>query len=302
MSILVSNEIYKSICDELQAATESVQIMTAFGKTNAVSSLIGNVHQDVPKKRIMFRFRLDDVIKGSTDFDVIDYCRNQGWEVFIRFDLHAKTYVVDNKRGIIGSANATSSGLALKQISNYEMAALVDIERKDLYKIDNLFNDAIPIDDELWIKLLAEYRNVSQATKEQKSYKWSSAISSKFVPTIDSLFSYELPEKESFSVGEYIQFLEMTYDSEEEFRDSFRWSRAYLWMLKTLSENGGCLYFGEMSSYLHKSLVEDPRPYRKDVKNLLANMLNIASQLDMDEVIIDRPKHSQRIRLNSNNN
>ena len=296
MAILFSNEIYAAICNELSSAEESVQILSAYGKTNAIASIIDKVKPSVEKKRIMLRFRLDDLVKGSTDFEVIDFCRNLGWIVYVRFDLHAKTYVVDNKRGIIGSANATNSGLALTRTPNYEMAALVDIEEKDIDKINDLFNDALLVDDDLWIELNSEYTKIKQQEPTATSFQWSKSVTDKFKPHIRTLFSYEFPEKEHYSPGEYIQFLDLNYTGEkEQLKNSFRWSTAYLWLLDQLIEKNGEIYFGELSSKLHNALVTDPKPYRKDVKVLLSNLLQMIVALDMSEVGVDRPNHSQRI-------
>ena len=67
--------------------------------------------------------------------------------------------------------------------------------------------------------------------------------------------------------------------------------------MQTVKGHDGEIYFGELSSILHNTIVSDPKPYRKDVKLLLANLLSIVEELDMDELIIDRPSHSQRVRL-----
>ena len=244
----------------------------------------------------MLRFRLDDLVKGSTDFEVIDFCRNLGWIVYIRFDLHAKTYVIDNKRGIIGSANATNSGLALTRTPNYEMAALVDIEGKDIDKINALFNDALLVDDDLWLELGSEYAKIKQQEPTAASFQWSKTITDKFNPHIRTLFSYEFPDKEQYSPGEYIQFLDLIYTGDkEQLKTSFRWSTAYLWLLDQLIECQGEVYFGELSARLHNALVTDPKPYRKDVKMLLSNLLHMIIALDMSEIGVDRPNHSQRI-------
>ena len=296
MAILFSNEIYAAICDELSSAEESVQILSAYGKTNAIAAIIDKVKSSVEKKRIMFRLRLDDLIKGSTDFEVIDFCRNLGWIVYVRFDLHAKTYIVDNKRGIIGSANATNSGLALTRTPNYEMAALVDIEEKDIDKINNLFKDALLVDDDLWIELYSEYTRIKQQETTTTSFQWSKSITDKFNPHIKTLFSYEFPEKGLYSPGEYIQFLDLNYSGEiEQLRNSLRWSTAYLWLMDQVAEKNGEIYFGELTSNLHDSLVTDPKPYRKDVKGLLSNLLQMIITLDMPEIGVDRPNYSQRV-------
>lgn len=124
------------------------------------------------EKRIMLRFRLDDIAKGSTDFSVIEFCRSQGWSVFIRFDLHAKTYIVDRKRGFIGSANVTNKGLGLTAHRNMEMGMLVDIDVFDTEKIEALYTNAILVDDEMYCKLEKQYRSIENY-EPGKQYAWS---------------------------------------------------------------------------------------------------------------------------------
>ena len=46
---------------------------------------------------------------------------------------------------------------------------------------------------------------------------------------------------------------------------------------------------------LHNALITDPKPYRKDVKQLLSNLLQMIIAIDMPEIGVDRPNHSQRI-------
>ena len=122
-----------------------------------------------------------------------------------------------------------------------------------------------------------------------------------FNPHIDALFSYELPEENSISVGKYYSFIDETYDGNiEKLKESFRWSNAYLWLLNTLKENNGCLYFGELSEKLHNAVVSDPKPYRRDIKQMLANLLSLIEQLNLEDIIIDRPNYSQRIMLKNN--
>lgn len=297
MSILLSNEIMPVVINELKTATESVQIITAYCKENAIAQLNNFISNTVSEKRIMLRFRLDDLVKGSTDFSVIDFCRSQGWKVYIRFDLHAKTYIVDGKRGFIGSANATNSGLSLIPHGNMEMGTLIDIDEVDMEKIEALFNDAILVDSEIYSKLKTQYLQI-EANQPGKKYVWDDEIKNMFNPRIITLFSYELPDKAEFCNGDYISFLDTEYYGDASLlKESFRWSNSYLWLLNVLKENDGCMYFGSITEKLHNSLVSDPKPYRKDVKQLLANMLNLIEQLNMDEVVIDRPNFSQRVRL-----
>lgn len=120
-------------------------------------------------------------------------------------------------------------------------------------------------------------------------------------PHVETLFSYELPdtlpEASELKTGEYFQFLDEYYDgNKNKLKEIFRWSNAYLWLLDMLSNNGGCMFFRELSVALHHAVVSDPKPYRKDIKQMLVNLLKLIEVLEMEEIIIDRPKYSQRIR------
>lgn len=297
MSLLFSNEILDSVKKELRSATNSVQIITAYCKTSSFLYLNGCIDESVHNKNLVVRFRLDDIVKGSTDFDILEIALRNGWNVYIRFDLHAKTYIVDNKRGLVGSANATNSGLSIGKSGNMEMATLVDIEDKDIEKINKLFNDAILVDNDLLEKMKIQIESLSVNEKKETCI-WDSTITTLFNPHIDTLFSYELPEEFDLQDGEYFSFLDETYDGNlEKIKESFRWSNAYLWLLNILQENEGCLYFGELTEKLHNAMISDPKPYRRDVKKMLASLLRLIEELEMKEVEIDRPNYSQRIQF-----
>lgn len=297
MSILFANEILDSVKKELQKATTSVRIITAYCKDSSFKHLNGCISSDVKDKKLLVRFRMDDILDGSTDFSVIESGLEGGWDVYIRFDLHAKTYIVDNKRGLVGSANVTTSGLSIGRNGNMEMATLVDVEPKDIEKIDKLFDDAIRVDNDLLGKMRSQIEAISKS-EVCESHTWDASITTMFNPHIKTLFSYELPEEFSLTEGEYFSFLDETYSGDiDKLKDSFRWSNAYLWLVNVLKENDGCIYFGALSEKLHNAMISDPKPYRRDIKVMLTNLLNLIDALQMEEISVDRPNYSQRIRL-----
>ena len=297
MAILFSNEIINAVIEELKSAENSVQIITAYCKKSTFEKLNSVIAESVHSRKLLVRFRLEDVIKGSTDFDILEYGIEQGWKVYLRFDLHAKTYIVDNKRGLVGSANATNSGLNIGKAGNMEMATFVDIESADVDKINSLFHDAVFVDYELLNEMKQEFEAIDLSDK-QNSCNWSIDITKRFNPCIKALFSYELPDDFTLVEGEYFSFLDYTYSGDKEaFKEVFRWSNAYLWLLKLIKENNGEMYFGAVTEKLHNALITDPKPYRRDVKQMLANLLKLIDLLEMDEIVVDRPNHSQRIRI-----
>lgn len=297
MAILFSNEIMNAVVNELHRASDSVQIITAYCKEKTFKYLDSEISSDVHEKKLLVRFRMDDVVKGSTDFGILDYGIEHGWKVYVRFDLHAKTYIVDNKRGLVGSANATNSGLNIGKTGNMEMAVFVDVEPQDIEKIGSLFNDAIFVDESILHNLRQQFERIN-FDGDNDSHSWDDSIMKLFNPHIEALFSYELPEDFKLEPGEYFQFLDESFNGNlDELKETFRWSNAYLWLLDTLRNNDGCMYFGELSTALHDAVVSDPKPYRKDIKQMLSNLLRLIEELKMEEIAIDRPNYSQRIQL-----
>lgn len=298
MSLLFSGEIINAIRAEIFRAQDSVQVITAYCKTSALQEIDSLINPRIGSKRLMLRFRKDDISRGSTDFSTLEFALTKGWDVFIRFDLHAKTYIVDNKRCIVGSANATNRGLGLFSAGNAEMATLVDIEETDTVKVNKLFDDAIHVDAQLFQLLNAE-KPIVNGNGNSDNKQWSSQITDMFHPRVSTLFTHELPAMNAVPQSGYIDFLDIQAEQGNcEIKEAFRWSNAYLWLLDALAHNDGCLYFGAATQLLHNALVQDPRPYRQEVKSYMANLLAWVEHLCMDEVRIDRPNYSQRIVLN----
>ncbi len=300
MSILVSKEILNAIYSELSTAQKSVQLISAFCKLDAFKNLESYINSYVLEKKLLVRFRLSDLISRATDFEILEYCLSNGWKVFIRFDLHAKTYIVDNSRGIIGSANMTASGLELKNSGNYEMASFVKVEESDIHKIEKLFENSIKVTSKIISTMKKQYEKAKEHGKNAESAEWNDEIKNLIQPKVTALFSYDLPEtnRTDFSYGEKIGFLDVVYDGNiENTRTVFLSSNCYNWLVNVLQENNGCLYFGELSQKLHDSIISDPKPYRKDIKQMLSNLLCWIQKLNTENVIVDRPNHSQRVRL-----
>ena len=111
MSILISDEIKKCIYKELQSCHQSIVVITAFCKQNALEFMQKNCNETIKDKTLIVRFQLKDIINGATDLQLYDYCREYGWKMYVHFNLHAKLYVFDNKNGVIGSSNLTNRGI-----------------------------------------------------------------------------------------------------------------------------------------------------------------------------------------------
>ena len=301
MSLLSTHEVKQKIIDEVSHAADNLQIISAFCKLPAIKFIDENISHPIKNKKLMVRFLLSDILHGATDFELFDYCKANGWQMYVRFDLHAKTYIFDRKRCILGSANLTSKGLGLSLHGNYELSSFAEVDDSDLKKIDTLFDNAILMTDELYVAMKSDYEIAQNNQAPSQTFKWNTKIEQKFNPKIDLLFTYDFPNTAApnFSDVNAFEFLEIGYiPSQEELKQAFRWSKAFLWLYNYVSScPEKTSYFGGVTAALHNSLINDPKPYRKEVKDLLANTLSWIQILDIQDIVIDTPNYSQRIRL-----
>ncbi len=302
MSLLSTQEAKQKIIDEISRASDDLQIISAFCKLTALKFIDENISHPIKNKKLMVRFMLTDILQGATDFQLFDYCKANGWQMYVCFDLHAKTYIFDRKRCILGSANLTSKGLGLSLYGNYELSSFADVDDSDLKKIDTLFNNAILMTDELYTLMKIDYEKAQNNNESAQTYKWSNAIQQKFNLKFDLLFTYDFPNTPvpDFSDVNAFEFLEINYiPTQDELKQAFRWSKAFLWLYNYVSScPDKTSYFGGVTAALHNALINDPKPYRKEVKDLLANTLGWIKALEIEDIIIDVPNYSQRIRVN----
>lgn len=301
MSLLSTHEVKQKIIDEVAHVSDNLQIISAFCKLPAIKFIDKNISHSIKSKKLMVRFLLSDILHGATDFELFDYCKLNGWQMYVRFDLHAKTYIFDRKRCILGSANLTSNGLGLSLHGNYELSSFAEVDDSDLKKIDMLFDNAILMTDELYRSMKSDYEMAQSNQAPVQRFRWNKSIEQEFNPKIDLLFTYDFPSTSApnFSDVNTFEFLEIGYiPSQEELKQAFRWSKAFLWLYNYLNScPDKTSYFGGVTASLHNTLVNDPKPYRKEVKDLLANTLGWIKALDIEEISIDIPNYSQRIRI-----
>ena len=302
MSLLTTSETRNVIASQIASATDTLHIISAFCKESAMSFIEANIKNELSEKKLMVRFLLSDVLSGATDLSLYEFCKSKGWQMYVRFDLHAKTYIFDKKRCILGSANMTSNGIGLNSHGNYELSSFTDINDSDLIKINKLFDDSILMTDEIYSLMKAEYDAANQNNESGNSKaKWTNSIEALFKPTIDVLFTYDFPSTPhpDFNDIKSFEFLELDHiPTVDELKDAFRWSKPFLWLYSLLDNmSDKTAYFGAITSELHNALINDPKPYRKEVKDLLSNTLFWIQDLGIDALVIDTPNHSQRVRI-----
>lgn len=265
--IVLSSEISELIENELKQCVSEVNIVSAFCKIGTLKQLDRCISKNV-KKKLLVRFRPTDITVGATDKEIYDYCINNGWHLYLDFSVHAKTYIFDRVKCIIGSSNLTNNGLGISGRSNKEINSFIYIDDIDYSKILSLYSDAILIDDDIFSSIIS-------STDDEEAYHRII----RHHREINCLLPEDFPTEDT----DYLDFLNLK---------SLRWLLDYL-----SKKDDKTAYFGELSSRIHDIYVKDPRPYRRDVKQQLASLLRTIKKFDYKFVEISRPNYSECVKL-----
>lgn len=265
MNIILSQEMEQLLKEELQKCTEEVNIVSAFCKVSTLELIDSFIKSNI-RKRLLVRFLPSDIVSGATDKEIYDYCLRNNWDLFIDNDMHAKTYIFDHIKCIIGSANATNKGLGVANNSNKEASTFFTLDDDSYAKILSLYKDAIVLDEEIYNEIIkAKYDNIIIKIKKFKLRGRK----------IECLMSEDFPTE----LTDIVELYNLK---------SYKWLVAFL-KNKDSKES----YFGEITKNIHDVFVKDPSPFRKDIKQHLIDLLDCIKRLKIKEIEITRPNHSE---------
>jgi len=287
-------------------------VATAYCKDEAFLEKLADPTRGVVDKRIIVRWRLEDLVTGASDLEVYRIANDCGWAMYLEQDLHAKVFVLDYT-AIVGSANLTNAGFRrFVSGGNHESAVSMVCDESIENWFNQMFGIAQRLDDVLFEAICEDVErirslqtidstviqysdNVQQLWKEQpvrglytEDLLWSEGA--------NEILSEGVAEGSARNRAHDLKVLRLRYPiSEERLRQTFLESRAFRWLYDTLEEEKEA-FFGSLSQKLHTDLLDDPAPYRKTVKQLLNNLLEWARVFGADVLEIDVPNHSTRVR------
>jgi len=272
--------------------------------------------------RVLARWTPCDLINGASDLECYSLARKRGWKFVVRQDLHAKVYCVGKKSIFLGSANLTRSGFGLGIFGNEEAVVCVAATGGNLGFSERLFDGGTEITDELFLKI-EQYvlpRLAAKKASSESGEDWPIDIKKDMDPVsvprmmlvsecfwtdgawlFDNSYTFSSPENEALHHDVSLlgcQSVESLRGmSQEEISNSVAHTRILRWLtaqLQGIAERE--MYFGEITARLHDALVNDPKPYRREVKDMVKNIYGWIKNAKVARLAIDQPNHSERIR------
>ena len=174
---------------------------------------------------------------------------------------------------------------------------LGQLDNNDQEILRKLLLGSVEMNDDIFMNMQDYLKN--HVAMKRKTVIWPDSIETLFPKDYSVLFSEDFPDCVHPYTARNEDFLFLGVDtsvSDEEMIILFKRSKCYLWLLDTIRKKPSMqMSFGELSKHLHSSILNDPKPYRKDVKQLLGNLLNWITDFDIEEIKIERPNYSQVI-------
>ena len=113
--ILKGNRNMKTLGDELSSllsgAQQNVLIVAPFIRSEAFSRLLDSIPIGT-KTTVVTRWRLADLLAGTSDLGIYDLSESRSIPLYLRHDLHAKIFAVDDTC-LVGPANPNTPNTCL---------------------------------------------------------------------------------------------------------------------------------------------------------------------------------------------
>ena len=312
-SSLLNTETFRNLLgNALENSTKSVIILSAYVKAIGVDWLKEKIGEKDIKCTIVARWDKGDLAQGSSDLECYSLAKENGWTFKVLKDLHAKVMLVDDDILFVGSPNLTGRGMSLVPVANQEIGIKVQALEEDLKIINQLIDDAALVNDAI-IKELEEWQKNLPKIEKPKIPEFPEIVNDSFKEKFNKLWVNNFPwcnveylinnlDKKEDNIIHDLDLFGLTniqkVNIEKELNESFLQSKIFNWLIKKLeAEENKEIYFGRLSSIIHDGLVDDPKPYRQDVKLLQANLYDYIKYFKPINVICDQPNFSERLSL-----
>lgn len=307
--ILSSHEFSEELFSSISKCQSSFQACSAFIKLKALQDEKFGENLDGKNVVVVARWQKHDLLAGASDLDVYTLCKENGWKFGIDLNLHGKLFVVDDSDIFLGSANLTQKGLHIGLTGNHEFGTRLSADQADLNKIDHFIQSEVTWMTDGLFELMLDEILESRANKlPVSSASWSKTITESIDKPVEFLWVQELifssPKEllnldlEDERAAHDFDLLGLNIDDfgEVSLRRAFKRSRLYRWLTDMLCD--GNLSFGGVTARLHSAVLDDPKPYRVDIKNYNKIIFQWAEFLT-EEFEVSQPNYSQVLSLKS---
>ena len=135
------------VCALFRGARKNAIVASAYLGANTLERILDSMPQTV-QVSVFTRWGTEDIVSGATDWRAWDVAMARSARLYACPRLHAKIYIAD-ENALVGSANATASGLGVGDRGNLELLVPVKANQVDVARVLDLVakesTEAVPI-------------------------------------------------------------------------------------------------------------------------------------------------------------
>jgi hypothetical protein len=150
MRTFQSGNNLKSGCLEFVSNSIEITIFSAYITTSEIEEL--NIKSNI--SRIIVRWDIEDLCKGSSDLKLYSYCKKNNILLYRNTRIHLKTIWNNQKTVFTGSANITRKGIGSFGEFNFELNSIIDkLSIDDIIYLNQIIQSSQLVDDDLYIEI-----------------------------------------------------------------------------------------------------------------------------------------------------
>ncbi len=267
-------------------------------------------------KLIVVKWQPRDLLLGSSDLEIFEYCKDKNIKLFRNPRLHLKAFVDNYKRCFMGSPNISSRALNIPENShyNYELATIIEsVSLDDRLYFNLILNDSLLITDSIYDQIKTQIQK--KATEFPKETEFDLKIESPDKNFLISSLPMTYNIKTLYRICETrtaINDVELNcamHDlalygiplglSENEFMIALKakffdhpFIKAFLENLSINNE----IYFGSAKDWIHKHCADVPIPRKWEITENIQILYRWIVDLGEGKFKVDVPfQHSERL-------
>lgn len=300
---------------EFISNSENLFIFVPYIKLEPLKQLLGVTNNC---KAIIVRWEPKDLILGSSDLEVYDYCKERNITLYRNPRIHLKAFVDDYKRCILGSANISSRALNVPESNNFNYELATETENlsiDDRLYFDVILNDSILITDSIYNQLKTLIADKKKEIPKEPDFKFPvessdkdfliSALPMTFdVPTLIRFCSTREASDEIelncalHDLALYNLSLELPADIlKEKLKDAF-FSHPFIKAFLKNLEVEGFIFFGRAKDWIHSNCADVPIPRKWEITQNIQILYRWIVELGDGKYEVDVPgARSERLKI-----
>lgn len=145
---------------------EQIFLFVPYIKTKILEKLVDGLENKIT---IITTWHIDDLLKGSSELELYNFCKKNQISLFINNQIHLKVYSLNLNTGIIASGNISKRGL--HEGGNYEAAILSGkFTIKDRMYLEKIKQESIFVTDAIFAEYQNRFNECEKIAPPQKTF------------------------------------------------------------------------------------------------------------------------------------